>query len=620
MCVVNPAAFIYALTAHISPLVSFYEFLCKLLTKVVDKLRQINYPVLLFCRFFIYWVRLMAYTVLARRYRSQTFDDVVGQDSISRTLKNAIKAGRVAHAYLFTGTRGVGKTTMARILAKSLNCLSYDEPTVEPCCQCDSCKSINNGEDLDVIEIDGASNNGVDNIRELRQNAIYKPARSRYKIYIIDEIHMLSPGAFNALLKILEEPPEHVKFIFATTEPNKVLPTIQSRCQRFDFRAIDPENITFQLKSVLEQEGITYQDDYLITLSRLANGSMRDSLSLLDQVISAGIEPITAEVVETAVGEPGREKISELVALIGAQDAGSVLEKVNSLLFEGMTCIQIIDSMIEFMRDLMVLSVSGAETKVVILTPAQKQQALELAQKFDIAALVYNIASLEKMRWTVKNADNPRALMEAIMVRMALSEKFINVPYLASKIASGQISVKKNSIGNPSTSNNSVNTGSSADNSPSRVSARRAQPAQVEETEVFRRMDCQDLQSLRGCWNSLVSQIIAKNGIIGTSLDSCVPAEFDGCNLLLAFPKAFKMSKKLCESNGRTEKICQMLTEILGRNIMVRFEISEDVDGPQRKKSKGAGTSQRDVEDAMMDQGVKELLNGLRAKVVKIEQ
>ena len=227
----------------------------------------------------------MAYTVLARRYRSQTFDDVVGQDAVAQTLKNAIKTGRVAHAYLFTGTRGVGKTTMARILAKALNCLNADGPTTTPCLKCDSCVSINLGEDIDVMEIDGASNTSVDDVRQLRQNAIYRPARARYKIYIIDEVHMLSTAAFNALLKILEEPPDHVKFIFATTEPNKVLPTIQSRCQRFDFTAIDPAVIGRQLAAILKAEKIAFEDDVIVALSRLANGSMRDGLSLLDQVI-----------------------------------------------------------------------------------------------------------------------------------------------------------------------------------------------------------------------------------------------------------------------------------------------------------------------------------------------
>ena len=234
------------------------------------------------------------YTVLARKYRSQTFDDVVGQDPIAQTLKNAIKTGRVAHAYLFTGTRGVGKTTMARILAKSLNCLAADAPTTQPCCKCESCVAINAGDDIDVIEIDGASNRGIDNIRELRQNVIYRPARCRFKIYIIDEVHMLTTESFNALLKTLEEPPSHVKFIFATTEPNKVILTIQSRCQRFDFNNITAPKIAGQLKSILKQEKIKYEEDLVLPLAKMANGSMRDALSLLDRLISTGTEPLSA--------------------------------------------------------------------------------------------------------------------------------------------------------------------------------------------------------------------------------------------------------------------------------------------------------------------------------------
>ena len=267
----------------------------------------------------------MAYTVLARKYRSLTFDDVVGQDPIGKTLKNAIEMGRVAHAYLFSGTRGVGKTTMARILAKALNCLESDEPTTKPCCKCDSCVSVNMGEDIDVIEIDGASNNRVDEIRELRENVIYRPARARYKIYIIDEVHMLTTQAFNALLKTLEEPPEHVKFIFATTEPNKVIATIQSRCQRFDFANINPKQIAGQLKAILKKEKIKYEDDLVLALAKMANGSMRDGLSLLDRLISTGVAPLTVQLLEDFLGRPNAEKVQWLVAKIGENDAAGTL-------------------------------------------------------------------------------------------------------------------------------------------------------------------------------------------------------------------------------------------------------------------------------------------------------
>ena len=389
----------------------------------------------------------MAYTVLARKYRSQTFDEVVGQDPIAQTLKNAIKTGRVAHAFLFTGTRGVGKTTMARILAKALNCLAHDEPTTTPCCECDSCTAINIGEDIDVIEIDGASNRGIDEVRELRQNVIYRPARSRHKIYIIDEVHMLTVPAFNALLKTLEEPPDHVKFIFATTEPNKVLQTIQSRCQRFDFNNIPASLIAGQLKAILEKEKIKFEDDLVILLAKMANGSMRDSLSLLDRLISTGAKKLSVELLEEYLGHPSSEKIYKLTEQIGEGDAAGTLAAGQALIEAGMSEVQIVDALVECMRDLMVIISAGPETDILVMTSAQKATAVELAKKFDVAALVYNITALEKLRWTIKNSDNPRALLDASLLRFALSEHFMNVDMLLSQAGRhGGGAVKKKTV------------------------------------------------------------------------------------------------------------------------------------------------------------------------------
>src|SRR5882672_4488474 len=251
----------------------------------------------------------MSYTVLARRYRSATFDEVVGQDHIAQTLKKAISAGRVAHAYLFCGTRGTGKTSMARILAKALNCSNAEGPTTKPCGKCNSCVAIARGDDIDVIEIDAASNTGVDNVRDLIANASFRPARSRFKVYIIDEVHMLSKAAFNALLKIMEEPPEHVKFILATTEPEKVLPTILSRCQRYDFRNIPTREIAEHLKSICKQEKIRADDDALLLVAKAGSGSMRDSLSLLDRLLSVGEKNLTGEMIEQLLGLPKSELI-----------------------------------------------------------------------------------------------------------------------------------------------------------------------------------------------------------------------------------------------------------------------------------------------------------------------
>src|ERR1700678_238099 len=244
----------------------------------------------------------MAYTVLARRYRSSTFDEVVGQEHIAQTLKKAIQSDRIAHAYLFCGTRGTGKTSTARILAKCLNCEKFDRPTVTPCNECESCKAIARGDDIDVIEIDAASNTGVDNVRDIISNSQFRPARSRFKVYIIDEVHMLSKNAFNALLKTLEEPPEHVKFILATTEPEKVLPTILSRCQRYDFRNISSKEIAGHLKEICKKEKISADDDALALVAKAGAGSMRDALSLLDRLLSLGDKKLSAADVEQILG------------------------------------------------------------------------------------------------------------------------------------------------------------------------------------------------------------------------------------------------------------------------------------------------------------------------------
>lgn len=408
----------------------------------------------------------MAYTVLARRYRSQTFDDVLGQDVAARTLRNAIAAGRVAHAYLFCGTRGCGKTTMARILAKSLNCLKADGPTAQPCLKCDSCISINNGDDIDVIEIDGASNTGVDNIRQLRENAIYRPARARFKIYIIDEVHMLSTGAFNALLKILEEPPDHVKFIFATTEPNKVLATIQSRCQRFDFHNIPPEVVSKQVSKILDDEGIAFEPDLLVHLSRLANGSMRDALSLLDQLISAGTQPLNARQLIDLLGIPDRQKVTSLLTAIADHDAAAVLNGLNEMLLTGQSAAQICEAMVEMMREVMVYQCAGRDSTLLVLTDQERTEMAALAGKFDIAGLVYNITALEKLRWTLRNSETSRALLEASLLRLALSEHFIGIDQLAAQVRTmpaGTVDVKKKSLIGPDSGNNPENLSLPAD-------------------------------------------------------------------------------------------------------------------------------------------------------------
>jgi len=553
----------------------------------------------------------MSYTVLARKYRSQTFDEVVGQDPIAKTLKNAIKTDRVAHAYLFTGTRGVGKTTMARVLAKSLNCLSVDAPTDEPCCKCDSCISINLGEDIDVIEIDGATNRGVDNVRELRENAIFRPARARFKIYIIDEVHMLTTEAFNALLKILEEPPSHVKFIFATTEPNKVIPTIQSRCQRFDFNNINASLIAGQLKLILKQEKIKYEEDLILPLAKMANGSMRDALSLLDRLISTGEEILTFDLLEEFLGQPNSEKIYHLIGQIGDGNAAGTLAATEDLIGTGLSEVQTAGALIDCMRDLMVikstarlsLSKSGSESNLLILTAEQKKHATELSEKFDTAALIYNIIALEKLRWALKNSDTPRALLEATLLRFALSEHFLNVDELMSQLQGRPAeTVKKKDL---------TNEGPRVTSHERRVT--NSEPQKLSEQP--------EIQSIKDGWQSILEVVSDKlgNGTAGL-LSSAVPSRLQGNVLTLEFSPSSKMQKEMCESNNRAEQIKSVLSEHLGRAITLNFQMAGSTQEKAQPTARKPKSSSQRKNRIINDPAVKTILLGLNATITGIEE
>jgi len=376
----------------------------------------------------------MSYRVLARTYRSNTFDEVVGQDPIATTLKNAIASGRVHHGYLFTGTRGVGKTSMARILAKALNCLSADEPTTTPCCKCESCLAIATGEDMDVVEIDAASNTGVDNIRELRSNATLRPARARFKVYIIDEVHMLSTGAFNALLKTLEEPPPHVKFILATTEIQKVPATIQSRCQRFDFRAVEAQIIAQHLRRIAENEGLKAEESVLRRIARLANGSVRDALSLLDKLLSYGPEALTAATFDELIPPPHDELTFAIFESVAKQDAAGALRALDRALQSGRTVERFCDHLIEHLRTLMLIRVCGQETDLVDVAGSMKTKLAEQASGFDAPTYVYMITLLEELRRNVKFSGAERALADAAIVRLAMSEQFSDIGDLLARL------------------------------------------------------------------------------------------------------------------------------------------------------------------------------------------
>jgi DNA polymerase-3 subunit gamma/tau len=369
----------------------------------------------------------MSYTVLARKYRSGNFDELIGQEHIARTLRKAIESGRIAHAYLFCGTRGTGKTSTARILAKCLNCETSDQPTPNPCGECASCKAIARGDDIDVIEIDAASNTGVDNVRDIIANAGYRPARSRFKVYIIDEVHMLSKAAFNALLKTLEEPPEHVKFILATTEPEKVLPTILSRCQRYDFRNIPTREIVGHLKTIAKSEKIDADEEALFLVAKAGAGSMRDSLSLLDRLLSVGEKTLSVEMIEQLLGLPRSQLIFDLAQAIGEAKVGEVLAQADRIIANGLAPDTLIASLIDHLRNLLIIRTCGADSTLVEVPGIALEDLQAQANQFDAIVLAQDIALLEELRRQLRTTQAGRALLDASLVRLALAEQFTQI-------------------------------------------------------------------------------------------------------------------------------------------------------------------------------------------------
>ena len=369
------------------------------------------------------------YQALYRKYRPQTFDDVSGQLAVTQTLKTQLQSGRMSHAYLFTGSRGTGKTSCAKILAKAVNCLNPQDGN--PCNCCEACKSIDAGSCMDVLEIDAASNNGVDNVRDLRDDAIYTPSQVRKRVYIIDEVHMLSLSAFNALLKIIEEPPEHLLFILATTELHKVPATILSRCQRFSFRRISQEDIAARLQYVAYQENIDLDDSAARVLARLADGGMRDGLSLLDQCASATTGELTADSVYACLGIAGEQKCGELMGYIAAHDTKKALELFNRLYTEGKDLSAMLDEMACLTRDLLVMKTASGAGITMLSGVASDKEVLELTKTLSSGELVRMMNLIQTTlagftRSSSRRMDAELCIMELCQPEMSLDAKALN--------------------------------------------------------------------------------------------------------------------------------------------------------------------------------------------------
>ncbi|MBR4820982.1 DNA polymerase III subunit gamma/tau [bacterium] len=374
------------------------------------------------------------YQVLARRWRPQRFSEVVGQDHIVTTLQNAISQKRVGQGYLFIGTRGTGKTTIARILAKALNCQSSDGPVTEPCCECASCQAIKGGSSLDVIEIDGASNRTIDNIRQIRDTVSIAPVSSRYKIYIIDEVHMLTKEAFNALLKTLEEPPAHVKFFFATTDPQKIPPTIMSRVQKFELHRMDWNTLNNYLSMMAEKEGLKATPSAIAAVARAGNGSMRDALSVFDQVLAWGGENVTEKDVAALLGLTNREIITELSDAVVKADYEGALRCVGKVMEGGRDAEQFILGLVQFFRNLAVLKVTREPGSLLEESPEYLAELRKACEGYTISQITSAIDELLQILPKLSATEAKQTILELAVLKLIHIRSRISADMIFAKL------------------------------------------------------------------------------------------------------------------------------------------------------------------------------------------
>lgn len=503
----------------------------------------------------------MGYEVLARKWRPQQFEDVVGQDHVTHTLKNAITQNRIAHAYLFVGPRGIGKTSLARIFAKSLNCV--EGPTVTPCGVCDSCREITSGNSLDVLEIDGASNNGVEQVRELRDTIRYAPTRGPYKIYVIDEVHMLSASAFNALLKTLEEPPAHVKFIFATTEPEKILATILSRCQRFDLKRIPVNLITERLAKIAEAEDVTASADALLAVARAADGGMRDAQSALDQLISFCGETIEEEDVLSVFGMISRAVLEGLAGQILDGDIRTVLETIAGLDESGKDFQRMVMELLLHFRDVLVYVHTGEDAATLDLREGQAAVLAAQAAKTDAACLLRVIEILGQTESRLRFALSRRTVVETGLIRCARAATTVTLEELLERI------VHLEQQGKPATAPATATVREASANFvvQSRVEPAKRAPAE-EQAES-------ELNRLCASWKDIVNEVSRLAILARAPLLDARPVTVDGAKVVVALDPEFADEASRFTSAREKQAVDLVLGRYLKRSVKTEFIVAD---------------------------------------------
>jgi len=501
----------------------------------------------------------MSYIVFALRWRPNNFDEIVGQNNIVATLKNAIQKNRLAHAYLFAGPRGVGKTSTARILAKALNC--KNGPTVQPCGVCYACREITQGRSLDVIEIDAASNTGVDNIRDLRESVKFAPVSGKYKIYIVDEVHMLSNSAFNALLKTLEEPPPHVKFIFATTHPHDVIPTVLSRCQRLDFRRISTLEIIAQLEKISTAEKINIDKQVLFAIAKSSDGSLRDAESVLDQLISFSKGKVSLEDVVAMLGLVQQDLLFDIADKIIEKDTRGALESMNRIIDEGKDMGNFLTNLIEHFRNLMIARITQADQRLIDLPKEICERLLEQAQAFSLEEIFNAFNILVNTQEMAKRLESLRIPLEISLVKLTHDKKESHLnspPPRQPQVPDPPWPLKEKPLPQPAKKQEDI--------------AERQMPDPPQEPT-----QSAALGDVKSAWNHIIDNLGKIKMSVATYLNEGTPTKLEKDILTVSFPINLSLHKEALERKDNKEIIEKIFSELLNANMRIHFTLSKDV-------------------------------------------
>jgi DNA polymerase III subunit gamma/tau len=536
----------------------------------------------------------MAYVSLYRKWRPQTFIDIVGQDHVTGTLVNAIQTGQVHHAMLFCGTRGTGKTSTARVLAKALNCVRG--PTPEPCNVCDACRSITDGTNLDVTEIDAASHGSVDDARDLREKASYAPAAARYKVYIIDEAHMVTTQGFNAMLKVLEEPPEHVRFVFCTTEPHKVIEAIRSRCQRHDFRRIRTAALVQDFARICEAEGVDIEPAALELVARAADGSHRDGLSRLDQVLTFAGEKVTLADVAQVLGALPAELRFDLAEALAAHRVGDVLACVERVVDAGHDLHQFAREALEHLRDLYVLRVAPQSTTLVDVTAETRERLAAQAERFGPGELGRMVRILGDLYLDLRTATDQRLVVEVGLARAAMPEASLDAEALLARIErlERRLSIAATEAPLPAAPAPApvAEAPARAAEAPARAVPTRATRAKPEAVEAPVEGEAGwgpadtparvpvDLDLVRRSWPLVVERVQATSRVTASFLGNGRPVALEGRQVVVELPRNKRFEAEALAKDGRNRQVDAVLEAMLGGGLEIRVVVGEQA-GPE---------------------------------------